>query len=241
MGLNHLSIVTMIALLGAASVLHAETAPQPASPAVPSSDPALQASPIAGSAPAAQPAAAPEATPSAEPSATTPAETTAPAQTKGDVLTIPKKKPTATKKKKASSTPIRIVEDGMPGRGASMSQVEKHFGQPREKVAPVGQPPITRWIYSDYTVYFEYEYVIHSVRNDGSAQPTAPAQPAPAQPAPQQPAAPAMDAAPAPTVPAQPAAPLTQPGAPAMEPVAPAMEPATPENAAPPAAPASGQ
>jgi hypothetical protein len=50
-----------------------------------------------------------------------------------------------------------------------------------------------------------------------------------------------MDAAPAPTAPAQPAAPLTQPGAPAMEPVAPAMEPATPENAAPPAAPASGQ
>lgn len=231
MGLNHLSIVTMIALLGAASVLHAETATQPASPAAPSSDPALQASPIAGSEPAAQPAAAPEAAPSAEPSAPTP-ETTAPAQTKGDVLTVPKQKPTATKKKKASSTPIRIVEDGMPGRGASMSQVEKHFGQPREKVAPVGQPPITRWIYSDYTVYFEHEYVIHSVRNDGSAQPTAPAQPAPMQPAPQQPVAPAMDAAPAPTEPAmQPAAPLTQP-------VAPVMEPATPDTAAP---PASGQ
>lgn len=195
MGLNHLSIVTMIALLGAASALHAETATQPASPAAaPASDPALQASPIAGSEPAAQPAAAPEATPSAEPSAPTP-ETTAPVQIKGDVLTVPKQKPTATKNKKASSTPIRIVEDGMPGRGVSMSQVEKHFGQPREKAAPVGQPPITRWIYSDYTVYFEYEYVIHSVRNDGSAQPTAPAQPAPMQPVPQQPAAPAMEPA----------------------------------------------
>lgn len=222
MGLNHLSIVTMIALLGAASVLHAETVTQPASPAAPTSDPALQASPIAGSELAAQPAAAPEATPSAEPSAPTP-ETTAPAQTKGDLLAIPKQKPTATKKKKASSTPIRIVEDGMPGRGVSMSQVEKHFGQPREKAAPVGQPPITRWIYSDYTVYFEYEYVIHSVKNDGSA--------------PQQPAAPA------PTEPAmQPTAPLTQPGTPVMEPAAPAMEPATPETAAPPAAaPASRQ
>jgi hypothetical protein len=226
MGLNHFAIAAMIALLGAASVLHAETATQPASPAA-ASDPALQASPIAGSAPAAQPAAGPEATPSAEPSAPAP-ETTAPAQTQGDVLTIPKQKPTATKKKKASSTPIRIVEDGMPGRGASMSQVEKHFGQPREKVAPVGQPPITRWIYSDYTVYFEHEYVIHSVRNDGSAPPTTPAQPAPAQPV-QQPVAPAMEAAPAPTEPAMP-------------PAAPAMEPATPDTAAPPAAaPASGQ
>jgi hypothetical protein len=131
------------------------------------------------------------------------------------------------------------VEDGMPGRGASMSQVEKHFGQPREKVEPVGQPPITRWIYSDYTVYFEHEYVIHSVRNDVSAQPTAPAQPSSMQPAPQQPVAPAMDAAPAPAEPAmQPAAPVMEPAAPAMEPAAPVM----PETAAPPtAAPASGQ
>lgn len=231
MGLNHFAIAAMIALLGAASVLHAETATQPAAP---TSDPALQASPITGSVPATQPAAAPEATPSAEPSATNP-ETPTSAQTKGDVLAIPKQKPTATQKKKASSTPIRIVEDGMPGRGVSMSQVEKHFGQPREKVAPVGQPPITRWIYSDYTVYFEYEYVIHSVRNDGSAQPTAPVQPDPMQPAPQQPVAPAI----APTEPAmQPAAPLTQPGTPVMEPAAPTMEPATPETAAP---PASGQ
>jgi hypothetical protein len=227
MGLNHLSIAAMIALLGAAPVLHAETAAQPASPAAPASDPALQASPLPGTAPAATP----EATPSAVPPAPAPA-TTAPVQTKGDVLTVPKQKPAAAKKKKASSTPIRIVEDGMPGRGASMSQVEKHFGQPREKVAPVGQPPITRWIYGDYTVYFEHEYVIHSVRNDGSAQPTAPAQPAPAQPAPQQPMAPAMEAAPAPAEPA------TQPAVPVMEPAAPAM----PEPAAPPAAaPASGQ
>lgn len=247
MGLNKISIAAVIALLGAVSVLHAETATQPASPAAsPVSDPALQASPIAGTTPAVQPAASPEATPSAVPSAPTP-ETTTPAQTKGDVLTVPKKKPVAAKKKKPSSTPIRIVEDGMPGQGASMSQVEKHFGPPREKLAPVGNPPITRWVYGDYTVYFEHEYVIHSVRNE-AVQPPEPAQPAATQQAPQQPVSPAT-MAPAPVQPAMQPAPAVQPApaaqpSPVMEPAAPVMEPAAPVTAPvvpESVAPASGQ
>jgi len=53
----------------------------------------------------------------------------------------------------------------MPVRGMSMVQVAAKFGQPKQKLKPVGDPPITRWIYDGYTVYFEYTYVIQSVVN----------------------------------------------------------------------------
>lgn len=51
----------------------------------------------------------------------------------------------------------------MPARGMTMSEVESRFGTPREKLEPAGDPPITRWVYADYTVYFESRYVIHTV------------------------------------------------------------------------------
>lgn len=51
----------------------------------------------------------------------------------------------------------------MPVRGLSMQQVESRYGSPLEKLSAVGEPPITRWIYADYTVYFEHQLVIHSV------------------------------------------------------------------------------
>ena len=51
----------------------------------------------------------------------------------------------------------------VPKRGMTMNEVEKRFGAPREKIPPVGKPPITRWEYPGYTVYFEYHYVIDSV------------------------------------------------------------------------------
>ncbi len=54
----------------------------------------------------------------------------------------------------------------LPGRGMNMTQVEEKFGPPMEKLPEVGDPPIIRWIYPDYTVYFEYQYVINSVLND---------------------------------------------------------------------------
>lgn len=50
-----------------------------------------------------------------------------------------------------------------PGSGASMSQVEGRYGTPVEKMPAVGEPPITRWEYDVYTVYFENDRVIHSV------------------------------------------------------------------------------
>jgi len=53
----------------------------------------------------------------------------------------------------------------LPFRGISMDQVEKFFGDPKGMQPPVGEPPISRWFYDDYTVYFEYDLVIHSVPN----------------------------------------------------------------------------
>ena len=50
-----------------------------------------------------------------------------------------------------------------PTRGMTMSQVERQFGAPSERHAPVGQPPITRWVYADKVVYFEYDHVVHAV------------------------------------------------------------------------------
>src|SRR5678816_619197 len=51
----------------------------------------------------------------------------------------------------------------MPARGMSMNNVQSRFGAPSQKLAAIGQPPITRWEYPSYVVYFEYDHVIHSV------------------------------------------------------------------------------
>lgn len=59
----------------------------------------------------------------------------------------------------------RIVRShpDMPRRGASMDTVRASLGEPRRIVGPVGEPPITRWVYDDFTVYFEHQRVLHSV------------------------------------------------------------------------------
>ena len=49
-----------------------------------------------------------------------------------------------------------------PERGLTKQQVESFFGSPLERVDAVGEPPISRWVYDKYTVYFENDYVIHS-------------------------------------------------------------------------------
>ena len=43
------------------------------------------------------------------------------------------------------------------------TQVEEKFGPPLQKLPEVGDPPIIRWIYPTYTVYFEYQHVIDVV------------------------------------------------------------------------------
>lgn len=51
----------------------------------------------------------------------------------------------------------------MPTRGMTMEEVSTQFGDPQQKKPPVGDPPITRWVYDKFTVHFEGKYVIHSV------------------------------------------------------------------------------
>lgn len=54
----------------------------------------------------------------------------------------------------------------LPGRGMSMEMVQNRFGDASEKFSAVGEPPITKWIYKNFTVYFESEFVIHAVVNN---------------------------------------------------------------------------
>jgi len=66
----------------------------------------------------------------------------------------------------ASPTPpAETLSFTLPGRGMTKEMVEEKFGSPTEKVAPVGEPPITRWVYGNFTVYFEYDIVLHAVLN----------------------------------------------------------------------------
>jgi hypothetical protein len=59
--------------------------------------------------------------------------------------------------------PAASAATAAPTRGMSMAQVEARFGAPTEKFAAVGQPPITRWVYPAFVVYFEYSHVVHAV------------------------------------------------------------------------------
>jgi hypothetical protein len=54
-------------------------------------------------------------------------------------------------------------DDARPSSGMTADSVESKFGAPQAKVAPVGDPPITRWEYKDFVVFFEYDRVIHTV------------------------------------------------------------------------------
>lgn len=78
-----------------------------------------------------------------------------------DELTMPKE---------SAESSVSIT---LPGRGMSMTQVEDRFGTPQQKLPEVGDPPIIRWIYPDFTVYFEYQYVIDAVSNVVGPPPTA--------------------------------------------------------------------
>lgn len=50
-----------------------------------------------------------------------------------------------------------------PRTGLSKSRVEELYGSPLKRTGPVGDPPIYTWEYEKFRVYFEGDYVIHSV------------------------------------------------------------------------------
>lgn len=57
----------------------------------------------------------------------------------------------------------QIVVIDFPVRGMDMTKVLNELGEPNTRFPAIGQPPITRWVYSDRTVFFEYSHVIHVV------------------------------------------------------------------------------
>jgi len=50
-----------------------------------------------------------------------------------------------------------------PERGMKMDAVEARYGAPATRYPAVGQPPITRWDYPGFVVYFENDLVLHAV------------------------------------------------------------------------------
>jgi hypothetical protein len=79
----------------------------------------------------------------------------------------------------------RVQEEGkaaLPMRGQTMAQVEAKYGTPAEKLDPRGGqkrqwPTINRWVYPNFTVYFEKSRVIDVVANKASAMEVGPKPP----------------------------------------------------------------
>jgi hypothetical protein len=142
-----------------------------------------------------------------------------------------------------SGIAVRESDGVAPARGMTMSQVASKFGDPVSKVPAIGNPPISRWEYPGFVVYFERDHVIHSVvsgsapsRPEGAPQASPAESPAASEAAPAPPPAePAAAAAPASVAaPAAPAAPAVAPAAAAELTAAP---PAAAEPVEPPPAP----
>lgn len=77
---------------------------------------------------------------------------------------------------------VKIEPAQAPARGLSMAEVEARYGAPIEKLAPRGGqkrqwPTIHRWVYPDFTVYFERQRVIDVVVNRASPSETGPKPP----------------------------------------------------------------
>jgi hypothetical protein len=60
---------------------------------------------------------------------------------------------------------VRESNIDRPHGGMTMQAVESHYGAPQERHTAVGKPPITRWDYPAFTVFFENDRVIHTVVN----------------------------------------------------------------------------
>jgi hypothetical protein len=62
---------------------------------------------------------------------------------------------------------VRPANIETPRRGMRMADVEARFGAPASRAPAVGEPPISRWEYAGFTVYFERDIVLHSVVRGG--------------------------------------------------------------------------
>lgn len=62
----------------------------------------------------------------------------------------------------------------LPTQGTTAETVLEQFGEPIRVEGPNGKPPITRWYFDSFSVYFESGFVLHSVSHfvRGSTAPT---------------------------------------------------------------------
>ncbi|MCL6618922.1 hypothetical protein [Thermomonas hydrothermalis] len=68
---------------------------------------------------------------------------------------------------------IRQEPANLPARGMTAPQVEARYGAPAQRLQPVGGqkrawPVIERWVYPQFTVYFEKNRVVDAVANKAS-------------------------------------------------------------------------
>jgi hypothetical protein len=92
----------------------------------------------------AQPAVEPTTQPSVEPAA--------------QPATQPLTMPAPAAQTAQASSPVQT-----PSRGLTMAQVKDKHGSPTQEVAAIGTPPISRWEYPGYVVFFESDRVLHTV------------------------------------------------------------------------------
>jgi len=94
------------------------------------------------------------------------------AQTDGEVVTEPAPEPEMVTETVQQGDALNVNDTSQvaavrvldfPRRGMTTDKVENELGRPGEIIPSVGQPPISRWVYDDRTVYFEYSSVIHVV------------------------------------------------------------------------------
>ena len=58
---------------------------------------------------------------------------------------------------------LPVDRSHLPSTGSSKSAVLNAYGEPVSMSGPVGDPPISRWVYGDFIVFFEYDHVINAV------------------------------------------------------------------------------
>ena len=63
----------------------------------------------------------------------------------------------------AEATPNSAEGLPRPTRSMKMSAVKEKFGEPQQEHPTVGEPPITRWDYAGYSVFFEHDLVLTTV------------------------------------------------------------------------------
>jgi len=55
----------------------------------------------------------------------------------------------------------------VPVNGMTTADVRARYGEPISTDSPIGDPPITRWEYDRWNVYFEYDIVLFTVLHKG--------------------------------------------------------------------------